>query len=82
MFQRSVMTKMIPVRNVPENLHRELVQRARRRGLTLTDFIQQILEREVARPLLEDVMARLESRDPVEVDVPIAELIRTERESR
>lgn len=72
---------MIQVRNVPENLHRELVHRARRRGLTLTDFIQQILEREVARPLAEDVMARLESRDPVEVDVPIAELIRTERES-
>ncbi len=76
------MTKMIQVRNVPEELHRELVDRARRRGLTLTDFIQQVLEREVARPLLEDVIARLETRDPIELDAPVAELIREERESR
>ena len=37
---------MIQVRNVPDALHGELMRRARARGQTLTDYIQQILERE------------------------------------
>lgn len=47
------MGKIIQVRNVPERLHRELVRRARARGLTLADHVQEILEREVARPPVE-----------------------------
>jgi plasmid stability protein len=38
------MAKMIQVRNVPDRLHRELVRRARLRGQTLTDYIQEILD--------------------------------------
>jgi len=41
---------MIQVRSVPERLHHELVKRASALGLTLTEYIEQILEREVARP--------------------------------
>jgi hypothetical protein len=44
------MSKMIQVRNVPDRLHRELVRRARARGETLTQYVQRILEREIARP--------------------------------
>ena len=33
-----------------DRLHKELVRRARVRGQTLTDYLQEILEREVARP--------------------------------
>jgi hypothetical protein len=40
----SPMAKMIQVRNVPDRLHRELVRRARLRGQTLTDYIQEILD--------------------------------------
>ena len=50
-------TTMIQVRSVPERLHRELVKRARARGQTLTEYIQRILEREVARPPSQDVFA-------------------------
>jgi hypothetical protein len=46
---------MIQVRNVPDRLRRELVRRARDRGLTLTDYVQNLLEREVARPPAEEV---------------------------
>ena len=41
-----VMPKMIQVRNVPDELHQELVRRARARGQTLTDYIQALLERD------------------------------------
>lgn len=76
------MAKMIQVRNVPEPLHRELVRRARARGQSLTDYIQAILEREVARPPAAEVFERLAQRERVELGGPAAELLRAERERR
>jgi plasmid stability protein len=74
------MSKMIQVRNVPDRLHRELARRAKRRGQTLTAFVQEILEREVARPDPQDVYARIEARGPlVKGDIDFAALIRAER---
>lgn len=73
---------MIQVRNVPEPLHRELVERARKRGQTLTAYVQEILEREVARPTSREVFDRVESRERVELGAPAAELLRAERDRR
>ena len=73
---------MIQVRNVPSSLHRELVKRARRRGLTLTSYIQDILEREVARPPADEVFERIEGSPRVRLGLPAAQLIREEREDR
>lgn len=76
------MSKMIQVRNVTDRLHRELTRRARARNLTLTAFVEEILEREVARPTKEEIFARIGSREPVELGIPAAELIRAERGER
>jgi len=57
--------RMIQIRNVPARVHRELVRRAERRGLTLTQYVESVLEREVERPLPEDVYARIASRTRV-----------------
>ena len=73
---------MIQVRNVPDRLHRELMRRARARSQTLTDYIQEILEREVARPEPEEVFRRIRQRDPVNLPVSAATLIREERRGR
>ena len=70
------------MRNVPERLHRELVRRARRRGQTLTDFVQQILEREVARPSAEEVFERVARSAPVTLSGSAADLVREERGTR
>ncbi len=75
-------TTMIQVRSVPESLHRELIKRARALGLTLTDYIQRILEREVARPPAGEVFARVAKRAPVNLKRPAAHLIREERRGR
>jgi predicted nucleic acid-binding protein/plasmid stability protein len=61
------MSKMIQVRNVPARLHRELTKRARARGKTLTDYIQDILEREMSRPPADEVFERIASRQPVDL---------------
>lgn len=73
---------MIQVRNVPDRLHRELMRRARAKGKTLTDYIQEILEREMARPDPEDVFERIARRTPVDLGVSAAELIREGRRER
>lgn len=76
------MSKMIQVRNVPEKLHRELKKRATAKRQTLTSYIQEILEREVAMPSREEVFARIRSHSPVDLGKPAAEIIREERAAR
>lgn len=76
------MSKMIQVRNVSDRLHRELTKRAKGRGQTLTDYIQELLEREVARPPAAEVFERIAGRAPVRLGRRAAELIREERADR
>ena len=76
------MPKMIQVRSVPDALHRALVRRARARGETLTQYVQGVLEREVSRPLPEEVFARVRARRAVRLDQPAAEVIRRQRAER
>jgi plasmid stability protein len=76
------MARNLQVRDIPDPLHRELKRRARNRGESLTDYVQGILEREVARPPAEEVFRRIESRRPVDLGKSAAELIREERAER
>jgi cytochrome P450 len=62
MCDREEVAKMIQVRNVPPELHAELVRRARLAGKTLTAYVQDVLEREVGRPPAEEVFARIKAR--------------------
>jgi len=58
------MSKMIQIRNVPDDVHRTLKVRAAAEGISLSDYIKRDLE-EVAKQLtLEDVFARARSRGP------------------
>jgi len=76
------MGKMIQVRNVPNRLHAELKRRARLRGQSLTEYLEDILKREVSRPPMEEVIARIHSREPVHLGRPAADIIREERARR
>ena len=73
---------MIQVRNVPDRLHRELVRRARLRGQTLTDYVQHLLERELERPPVEEVVERIGQRSAVDLGTSASELIAAERAER
>jgi plasmid stability protein len=76
------MSKMIQVRNVSDRLHRELTRRAAQRGQSLTDYIEDLLEREVARPPATEVFDRIAARRPTKLGRAAAELIREERSDR
>jgi plasmid stability protein len=56
------MSKMIQVRNVPEELHRKLKARAAAEGLSLSDYIKRELAVGAARPSFEEVDARVKAR--------------------
>lgn len=72
---------MIQVRDVRPALHAELVRRAKHRGMTLTAYVEQILEREVATEPIEDVMARIRERRPSTAeDFDPVETVRAARE--
>jgi hypothetical protein len=64
------MSKMIQVRNVSDRLHRELTRRARASGITLTEYVERILDREVARPLPQKVFKRIARRSSVDLGEP------------
>ncbi len=73
--------KMIQVRNVPDDLHRLLKERAAREGTTMSDLILGELPRLAHRPSPQQLLERIEQREPV-AGPPAAELLRVEREGR
>lgn len=82
MFIRTPMTKMIQIRDVPDHLHAELVARAERAGMSLTDYLQKLLERAVRRATPEEMRRRLEERESVDPPESSAEAVRAGREAR
>lgn len=56
------MSKMIQVRNVPEDVHRTLKSRAAAAGMSLSDYIKRDLEIAAVRPTLEEIDARVSAR--------------------
>jgi hypothetical protein len=71
--------KMIQIRNVPDELHRSLKERAAREGRTLSDLILSDLPRLAHKPSPEEILARIRTRAPVG-GPPADELIRSGRD--
>ena len=62
------MAKMIQIRNVPDDLHRTLKMRAAKAGMTLSDYLLSEIEQIAEKPTLREMMERLRSLEPVELD--------------
>jgi hypothetical protein len=73
------MSKMIQIRNVPDDLHRALKVRAAERDLSLSDYLLFELEGLVGKPTLAELMKRIMEREPVDLGISGAELIRAQR---
>lgn len=76
------MNKMIQIRKVAEKTHRKLKVRAAAHGMTISDYLKKLIERDLSKPTREEVFARIQSREPVRLSKTAAELIRNERDSR
>ena len=73
------MPKSVQIRNVPDDVHRELRARAAAAGMSLSDYLLDEITRVAARPSVADVLARAAARHG---GVSTAEIVRVIREAR
>lgn len=57
------MSKMIQIRNVPDEVHRTIKQRAARAGMTMSDYLKRDLERQAAQPVMEEFGRMIREQD-------------------
>lgn len=76
------MSKMIQVRNVPDNLHRTLKARAAMAGMSLSDYLLAEIREVAERPTLAELRERLHKREPIAMRLDAARLLQEEREAR
>jgi len=76
------MSKMIQIRNVPDELHRKLKARAALEGKSLSDYLLAEVRRSAERPTLAEMTERLAKRSPVRLPLSPASVIREARDSR
>ncbi len=76
------MSKMIQLRNVPDDLHKVLKSRAALAGKSLSDYLITEIQRQTEYPTVEELRQRLQARTQVRPTVPPAQMIREERDSR
>src|SRR6202789_4738268 len=74
------MSKMIQIRNVPDEMHRALKMSAAAEGISLSDYIKRELGGVTAKASLEEIDARIRARGPSKVRRQT--ILRVLRESR
>jgi antitoxin FitA len=76
------MSKMIQVRNVPDQLHRKLKSRAAEQGVSLSDYILTELRRLAERVSPQVLAERARTIVREDFDPSPAEILRAERDRR
>ena len=72
---------MIQIRNVPDDLHRRLKARAAEDGLTLSDYLLRMAEREAEHVSFAELTERIRRRGRVELKEAPSDIIRRMRDS-
>jgi plasmid stability protein len=72
----------LQIRNVPDDLHRKLKERAARAGMSLSEYLLSEVRQSAEQLTIEEMLDRLRSRTPVNLSESPADAIRAERDSR
>jgi plasmid stability protein len=76
------MSKMIQVRDVPDQVHSTLKARAAREGMSLSDFIKRELERTAERPTMREWLELTQRIRPIPAKRSAAQVVRELRDAR
>ena len=76
------MSKMIQIRNVPDDIHRVLKSRAAEEGKSLSDYLLVELRRMAEMPTIKEWLERVRTREPVDPGISMEDAVRAERDSR
>lgn len=78
----AIMSKMIQIRNVPEDLHRKLKAKAARLEMTLSGYLLSEIEEIAEKPTMQEWLELVSQLEPTQLDESPAETIRRLRDSR
>ena len=81
-YYHNHMSKMIQLRNVPDDLHRRLKARAALEGLSLSEYLIGEVRRAAERPTVTELRRRLAARSAVVPDIAPSDAVRSERDAR
>jgi plasmid stability protein len=76
------MSKMIQLRNVPDDLHRRLKARAAKEGVSLSDYLIREVRFIAEQPTLQETLAEIAKLPPITWREPVVETVRKARNSR
>jgi plasmid stability protein len=71
---------MIQIRNVPDDLHRKLKARAAEQGLTLSDYLLRMAEREAGKPTIAELTERIQRMSGGSLRIDTAAIVRSLRD--
>lgn len=75
------MTVHLQIRDLPDEIHKVLRQRASTRGLSLRQYALEVLQEHCRQPILDEWLDGLSRLTPVPLSTPAAEAVRQAREA-
>ena len=76
------MSKMIQIRDVPDQVHSTLKARAAHEGMSLSDYLKRELERTAEQPSLREWLERVRQAKPIPLKRSTEQMIRELRDDR
>jgi plasmid stability protein len=76
------MNKHVQIREISEKTHRKLKMRAAAEGLSMSDYLKRLIERDLKRPNWDEIEARMKKMKPVTLAESTAAMVRRERDCR
>lgn len=77
------MNKHIQIREIPDETHRKLKARAAAEGMSMSDYLKRLIERDLKRPDWATMVRRMEAMEPLDISsAEIVRMVREERDSR
>jgi plasmid stability protein len=76
------MSKMVQIRDMPDQVHSILKARAAREGMSLSDFIKRELERSAERPTMREWLEQTRHASPIPMKRSAAQIVRELRDER
>lgn len=76
------MSKTLQVRDLPDEVHERLTERAAKEGRSLSELVREVLTESAAQPTLAEMMERIAKRGPLGATMSGAEAVRLGREER
>ncbi len=73
---------MVQIRDVPDDVHRRLKSHAALAGMSLSEYLLRKAREMAEKPTMEEWLARLKEREPVNLTVDVVDIIRETREER